>query len=71
LRSSVARLCCEARQRELRAEQLIIAVKYAWATLPDTQWWRRESDLEVLPLVITVCIEQFFLHRKAAPGASG
>jgi hypothetical protein len=61
LNAPIARLCEEMRRRELRAEQLIIAIKYAWATLPDTRWWRRDAEVDLLPTVITVCIEQFFV----------
>jgi hypothetical protein len=71
LSAPLARLCEETKRRELRVEQLIVAVKYAWATLPDARWWRRDTDGELLSIVITVCIEQFFLERPAAPGASG
>jgi hypothetical protein len=70
LRAPLARLCEETKRRELRAEQLIIAVKDAWATLPDARWWRRDADDELLSIIITVCIEQFFLDRQRAPGAS-
>jgi hypothetical protein len=70
LSAPLARLCEETKRRELRAEQLIIAVKHAWATLPDARWWRRDADGELLSLVITVCIEQYFLDRQRASGAS-
>ncbi|MDQ6633987.1 MAG: hypothetical protein M3Z10_04440 [Gemmatimonadota bacterium] len=65
----MAQLCEETRRRGLRAEQLIIAIKHAWATLPDTRWWRREADRELLSIVITVCVEQFFIDPKRARGA--
>lgn len=71
LSAPLARLCEETKRRELRVEQLIVAVKCAWATLPDARWWRRDTDGELLAIVITVCIEQFFLDCPPAPGASG
>jgi hypothetical protein len=69
LTAPLARLCEETKRRGLRAEQLIIAIKCAWATLADTGWWRRDADGELLSLVITVCIEQFFLDSERARGA--
>jgi hypothetical protein len=68
LSAPIALLCEEMKRRDLRAEQLIIAIKYAWATLPDTRWWRRDAEVDVLPIVITVCIEQFFVDREQASG---
>ncbi|MFL5605332.1 MAG: hypothetical protein ACJ8AD_02680 [Gemmatimonadaceae bacterium] len=62
----LARLCEETKRRELRAEQLIIAIKHAWATLPDARWWLRDADGELLSIVITVCIEQFFADNERA-----
>ena len=70
LTAPLARLCAETKRRELRAEQLIIAVKYAWATLPDARWWRRDANGELLSIVITICIEQFFLHSERARSGS-
>jgi hypothetical protein len=66
LTAPIARLCEETKRRELRAEQLIIAVKHAWATLPDRRWWRRDANGELLSIVITVCVEQFFLDVERA-----
>jgi hypothetical protein len=66
----LARLCEESKRRELRVEQLIVAVKYAWATLPDARGWRRDADGELLSIVITVCIEQYFLESERARGTS-
>jgi hypothetical protein len=69
LAAPIARLCDETKCRGLRAEQLIIAVKSAWASLPDTQWWRREADGALLAIIITVCIEQYFLESERARSA--
>ena len=71
LSRSMAQLCEETRRRGLRAEQLIIALKHAWATLPDTRWWRREADNALLSIVITVCVEQYFLDSERARAAKG
>ena len=71
LTSPMAQLCDETRRRGLRAEQLIVAIKHAWATLPDTRWWRREANSELLSIVITVCVEQYFLDSERARGALG
>jgi hypothetical protein len=71
LTAPLAQFCEEAKRRALRAEELLIVIKCAWSTLPLTRWWRRDADTELLSIVITVCIEQFFLDSERARSASG
>jgi hypothetical protein len=71
LTAPIARLCEETKRRDLRAEQLIIAIKHAWVTLPDSRWWRRDANGELLSTAVTVCIEQFFFDSERARGAVG
>jgi hypothetical protein len=70
LTAPMATLCEEAKRRDLRIEQLIVAVKCAWARRPDARWWRRDADGDLLSLIVTVCIEQYFLDSDRARDAS-
>lgn len=70
LAAPIATLCEEAKRRDLRIEQLIVAVKSAWATRPDARWWRRDADGDLLSIIVTVCIEQYFLSSDRARDAS-
>lgn len=59
----LADLCETAKQGGVSAEQLIIAIKQARATLPDIRRWLGDDEEDVLATVVTVCIEQYFADR--------
>jgi hypothetical protein len=60
----MATLCAEARLRQLPIERLIIAIKQAWATLPELRTQLGDDAAEVLSSAISVCIEQYFSRSE-------
>jgi hypothetical protein len=66
LAEPLAGLCRTAKGRKASPEQLIIAIKEARAALPDLRRSLGENEENVLALVITVCIEQYFASRVPA-----
>src|SRR4051812_4522109 len=58
--SAMMTLCVDSRPRGTRIEQLIVAVKSAWASIPDTRIRFGDSSPDVLAGVITACIESYF-----------
>ncbi|HEX6057955.1 MAG TPA: hypothetical protein VFZ11_02970 [Gemmatimonadaceae bacterium] len=64
LRHGLRLLCDAARDRGVRAEQLVVVIKHAWSTLPEAQW-RPDSDrgLPLLERVVSMCIEEYYADR--------
>jgi hypothetical protein len=61
LRADLQAVCREARQQNIRVEQLIIAFKEAWRTLPEARTLPRGAQgPEFLGHVITRCIAEFY-----------
>ena len=56
----LARLCQQAKRRRIPVERLIIAIKHARATLPETRRWLVDAEEDGFADIITVCIEQYF-----------
>ena len=51
----------EARNRKVRAEQLILMLKNVWDSLPDTRYAiDREAQLEMRQRLITLCIKAYY-----------
>ena len=51
----------EARNRKIRAEQLILMLKNVWDTLPDTRYAiDREAQQEMRQRLITLCIKAYY-----------
>ena len=60
-REAMRTLCDDARRRRLHAEQLLVAVKGAWRTLPSAETGGDErSRQHTLDRFITLCIEEFY-----------
>jgi hypothetical protein len=61
LRHAIRLLCDEARRRGVRAEQLVVVIKQAWASLPESRW-RAGDDrgTEFLHRVVSICIEEYY-----------
>lgn len=57
-------LCDDAHGRRQQAEQLLIALKEAWQSLPETRGAGGERTRQVtLDRFITICIEEFYARR--------
>ncbi|MGI8497325.1 MAG: hypothetical protein ACR2OG_07070 [Gemmatimonadaceae bacterium] len=61
LRRTIRSLCDDARQQKLGAEQVIIILKSAWATIchREGRSMRVQND-ELLQRVVSMCIEEFY-----------
>jgi hypothetical protein len=65
LRRALRLLCDDARRRGVRAEQLVVAIKQAWGSLPESRW--RPGDdrgTAFLQRVVTVCIEEYYADEN-------
>ncbi|MGH7622592.1 MAG: hypothetical protein ACREMU_09665, partial [Gemmatimonadaceae bacterium] len=61
LLDSIALLCADARRHDVRAEQLVIAIKRGWASLhQERQRPRAAGPDELLNHVITLCIDVYY-----------
>lgn len=61
LRDSLARLCTDARRHDVRAEQLVIAIKQGWSSLHQERPRPRAAGPdELLNHVITLCIDVYY-----------
>jgi hypothetical protein len=61
---SMATLCAEARERHLPIERVIVAIKLAWARLPERRVQLGDVSTDVLSSAISVCIEQYFADAE-------
>jgi hypothetical protein len=63
LRRALSLLAQEARVRNLRAEELVIAMKTLWRALPEVQGAtnRTEQNL-LLGRLVSICIEEYYGH---------
>lgn len=51
----------EARNRQIRAEQLIVMLKHVWDSLPDARYAiDREAQMHVRQRLITLCIKAYY-----------
>ena len=61
LRSALARVASEARERAIMPERLLVTLKEQWYALPDVQ---RASDAvaqsRLLQRIVTMCIREYF-----------
>jgi hypothetical protein len=59
-------MCEEAHRLDLRAEELLVALKQAWARLATTRARHLgERDDDVLRVIVTMSIEVFFESRRS------
>jgi hypothetical protein len=64
VREALRRACDAARERDLRAEELIVILKAAWHGLPEARDIRRHDSADVLARVITVCVDEYYARRR-------
>lgn len=64
VREAVRDLCDDAHRRHLQAEQLLIAIKGAWRSMPESRSTPRSvSAQNSLDRFISLCIEEFYIRR--------
>jgi hypothetical protein len=67
IRDALRRLCDDARVHDLRAEQLVIAIKRGWSSLHQERPRPRIAGPdELLNSVITLCIDEYYRDARAA-----
>lgn len=64
LRRAFRALCVDARERNLRPEQLILIFKQAWSGLPEIQVRSGNPRQELLDRIVTICIEEYYATRS-------
>ena len=58
---ALARLCAEARAREIRAEHVIIVIKHVWSEVPGaTRALPPYEQRQVLERIIALCIDEYY-----------
>jgi hypothetical protein len=60
VRAAMRQLCEAARADGLRAEQLLIALKEVWRTLPATRRSPLDEERETFARVVTLCIQEYY-----------
>jgi hypothetical protein len=67
LQQALTILCADARDNNVRAEQLVIAIKRGWASLhQERQRPRAAGPDELLNNVITLCIDEYYAGEPDA-----
>ena len=63
LRHALGRLAREAQTRRMRAEELIIALKALWRTLPEVQQATNRTEQSLLlGRLVSMCIDEYYGH---------
>lgn len=61
----MARFCDEPRRRGVPVEKLIVAMKLAWASLPELRLEFGDAGPEVMAAAVTACIQAYFDSAEA------
>jgi hypothetical protein len=63
-RAAVRELCDDAHRQQLQPEQLLIAIKGAWHSIPESRSSTRPgSTQDSLDRFISLCIEEYYARR--------
>lgn len=66
VRDALRVVCDDARRRDLRAEQVIVALKETWAVMPEVGALPPGSvRTELLAYFVTLCIDEYYAPRDA------
>lgn len=61
LRTALARVTAEARARSLRVEEVIVAFKKMWSTMPELSGGpTRADEIAVRERLVTMCIKAYY-----------
>jgi hypothetical protein len=61
LQAALKRMSAEARERELRAEQLLVLFKDVWGALPEVRAMTDSAtQIRLLQRVVTMCIKEYY-----------
>jgi hypothetical protein len=60
----MTQLCSIGKSRHLPIEQILVALKQAWAAIPEVRAQFGERNAEVLSMVVSVCIERYFADSE-------
>ena len=73
MRAALRALCAEGRRRGLRAEQVVVALKGAWASLPEVRRAAHDAQRAAVEWLVTACIEEYYgsSHRRTPERHTG
>lgn len=60
LQTAMRDLCRTARQRGMRAEELILLFKKTWSERPELRTMPREETGRLFDSVVSMCVEEFY-----------
>lgn len=61
LHQALLRMSVEARDKEMRAEQLLVLLKETWSTLPEVRAMiDTREQVRMLQRVVTMCIKEYY-----------
>jgi hypothetical protein len=61
LRVALVRMSAEARERDMRPEQLLVVLKDLWGALPEVRSMTSASEqVRLLQRVVTMCIKEYY-----------
>ena len=61
LRTALHNLACEARQKAISPEHVLIALKSIWRALPDVEHARDyDEKTRILQRVVAICLKEYF-----------
>ncbi len=65
LQTALTRVASEARDKQMQAEQLLVALKDTWFALPEVAALRdNESQNRALQRVVSLCIREYYLESR-------
>ncbi len=64
LRDAARAIAADAAERGLRGEELVIAFKQLWTSIPELSPMRRHSR-PVVDELVTICIHEFYRRRES------
>jgi hypothetical protein len=61
LQAALLRMSTEARERDMRAEQLLVLLKDSWSALPEVRAMTDNAEqVRLLQRVVTMCIKEYY-----------
>jgi hypothetical protein len=67
VRRALRSLCDDAREHQVRVEQIVIAIKQGWSSLHSDHPRARSAGPDtMLNQVITICIDEYYAERSAS-----
>jgi hypothetical protein len=65
---AIESLCVDSRRKAVPIEKLIVAIKLAWASVPEIRLRLGETAPDTLTSMVTACIEAYFADEQRPRG---